>query len=88
MAREIQDFKELFINFLLENNCYSQFVTNLLEQKHLTIEEYVALNEKYHNIINLIFSAFNWSITPEKSTFWLIISSRWKESWKRLNSYL
>lgn len=32
--------RELFEQFLIDENCYSQFLTNLLEQHNCTLEEY------------------------------------------------
>lgn len=37
MDRQI---KELFEQFLIDENCYSQFLTNLLEQYNCTLKEY------------------------------------------------
>ena len=41
MERKI---KEIFEKFLIDSNCYSEFVTNLLEQKQLSLDEYLLQN--------------------------------------------
>lgn len=50
--------QNIFEKFLLENDCYSQFVTNLLEQKHLTIKEYIAKIKTCYDTKFLISKAF------------------------------
>lgn len=82
------DIEERFVDFLLENNCYSQFVTNLLEQKRLTIEEYIAKSSSHYDIYFLVSDAFNWSITSEKGEFWALMNNRWHAVCKRLKIYL
>lgn len=75
MAREIQDIKELFINFLLENDCFSQFCINLLEFRNISLEEYLNWNycEK-----ELIRWAFDWKRTSEGRIFWYKLNSKWQ----------
>lgn len=53
------DIKEVFEQFLIDNNCYSQFVTNLLEQKHLTIEEHVSKVKTHYDTRFMVFDAFS-----------------------------
>lgn len=39
-----QNINQLFEQFLINNNCYSEFITNLLEKKQLTLNEYFSQN--------------------------------------------
>lgn len=80
--------QDIFEKFLLENNCYSQFVTNLLEQKHLTIEEHISKTKTHYDTRFLVFDAFNWRYTPEKGEFWAIIHNEWEALCTRLKIYL
>lgn len=81
--------KELFEQFLINEDCYSQFLNNLLEQYKCSLEEYF----KYGPIIptdcafpkNLIDGAFWWGDTTEGLWYWDEISLKWKEI---LKSYL
>lgn len=67
--------QDRFEKFLLENNCYSQFVTNLLEQKNLTIPEFI---ESEPDPRLLVMHAFVWNRTPEGADFWLEIFHKWE----------
>ena len=76
MTQEIEIVKELFIEFLLDNNCYSQFVTNLLELRNISLEEYLNWNYCSGELINW---AFTWNRTKEKHQFWMNLNYKWRK---------
>ena len=49
--------KELFEKFLIDNNCYSQFVINLLESSNRTLDEYLDNHVSTHSyfLIDIAF---------------------------------
>lgn len=74
--------------FLFENNCFSQFCVNLLEQKHLTFEEYIEEHFNKYDYLkedsvyswNCFFlNAFTYNISPEGEDFWISIYHKWKK---------
>ena len=77
--------KEQLEEFLFENNCYSQFITNLLDQHHLTLDEYFESRLKEYRYKkdsiyswNCIFlDAFTYALTPEGETYWINIYYKW-----------
>lgn len=73
-----RDTEQIFIDFLLKENCYSQFVINLLEQKKLTIEEYISKMNTWYNIRFIVFDAFTWRYTAEEGEFWMDIDTKWQ----------
>lgn len=73
----MHEIKDLFVDFLLENNCYSQAQTNFMEQLHITIEEYV---ESFDNeYIELLNYSFSWIDSPEGYGYWNNIDDLWRE---------
>lgn len=76
VSKKTEIVKELFIEFLLENDCYSQFVTNLLELRNVSLEEYLNWNYYSGELMNW---AFTWSRTKEKHQFWMNLNYKWKE---------
>lgn len=75
---------ESFEEFLIENNCFSQFCINLLEQEHLTFKEYIEKHlkqcEEYNTRFDItdswnliLLDAFNFTTTSEGSTYWMKI---------------
>lgn len=65
------DWASKFEEFLIENNCYSEFVINLLEYQNMTLSEYVKSEESPYR---LIFSAFIWD-----KSIWAKLNSKWRE---------
>ena len=63
-----KNIKQIFTEFLLENNAYSQYVINLLESRKMSIKEFIDKlgAPKYykaeHEFINWSFA---WCSTPE-----------------------
>lgn len=69
--------KDLFIEFLLDNDCYSQAQINFLEQSQVTIEEYLEeFDDKYEEFLN---NGFTWTYTPEGWVYWNKIDDLWRE---------
>lgn len=78
-----QDILDLFEQFLIDNNCYSEFITNLLEQNNETFNEHVdrILKDTYYLIEReLVNYAFTWNLTEQKFWFW----NKLDEQWRRL----
>lgn len=86
--------REELEKFLFENNCFSQFCINLLEQKHLTFDEYVERyleeyrlsNNKTHIEVvrfwNLIFlKAFNYGRSLQGEKYWINIYYKWEKEY-------
>ena len=59
----------IFIRFLKDNNCYTQYQRNL--KKYLSI---VKKFDKLHYVI----AAFTWSETKEGIEFWNDIDMKWR----------
>ena len=70
------DIKDLFVEFLLENDCYSQAQNNFLEEMKVTVEEWA---ENYtgdpREILN---NGFWWNRTPEGYHYWDNIDELWR----------
>lgn len=87
------DIRDQFEQFLIENDCFSQFCTNLLEQKHLTFEEYVEKHiieyeHRYMEDIDrvnfwnwLLLDAFWYPLTSQGEEYWMSIYYRWKKNY-------
>ena len=79
--------------FLFENNCFSQFCINLLEQKHLTfneyiercLEEYCLFNKTRINVVRFwnitLLDAFNYYHSPQGEKYWMDIYYKWKKDY-------
>lgn len=79
MGKEIQ---ELFEQFLIDNNCYSQFITNLLEQKNKSFEEFInktlSIDANIEPEEELVNWAFGWTRTEQGYHFWSLLDARWR----------
>lgn len=63
MENIMHKIKDLFIDFLLENNCYSQAQTNFLGDMKVTVEEWVEnYTREPREILNY---GFYWFMSPE-----------------------
>ena len=69
-------FPELFEKFLLDNNIYSQFCSNILIEYSMLLYEYC----EYVYPAHYISDAFTWSNTEEGYYFW---KNRYKE-WHKI----
>ena len=89
MEKSIGEYLE---EFLIENNCFSQFCINLLEQAHRTFEEHVSYyNEFFDNTDWLTDKIFYWNISfsdafyfknaPEGEDFWINLYLKWKKDY-------
>lgn len=68
--------KKWFIDFLLENNCYSQAQTNFIEQMKVTVEEWLEnYNLEAEEILNC---GFWWNKSPEGYDYWNDIDELWR----------
>ena len=71
--------KQLFIQFLKDNNSYNKFVNNVINYKKVLYFEnyfnYITINGS----INLIGEAFHWESTKEGYWFWRKLSEKWKK---------
>ena len=79
-----QDIVQVFTKFLLDNNAYSQFVTNLLERENKTLDEYIDnlkvpyyCNNKEEELINY---AFAWGRTSEEFWYWSKLDYEWRKT--------
>lgn len=85
MERVMEEIKQLFINFLLDNNCYSQAQTNFLEEMKVTVEEWVEnYTREPREILNY---GFHWFMSPEGYGYWCDIDDLWREKLKEMNLY-
>lgn len=75
MEKNNKRILDKFEKFLIKNDCYSQFVTDLLEQKNLTIPELIELEPDSDQ---LIMHCFAWSRTPEGADYWLQLYYKWR----------
>lgn len=81
--------KELFEQFLIENDCYSQYLTNLWEDRRMTIDDFDKyLIKVYCGYDNFIISHCIWDATEEGHNFWERIHEEWLERYKMLKSSL
>ena len=65
---------EIFVEFLANNNCLSQFKYNFL----LYIKKKPFLKEHPSIYNNLISDSFIWKYTPEGYTFWMVLDNKWR----------
>lgn len=86
-----QDILDLFEDFLLENNAYSQYVTYIQEQNRLSISDLFSfLNKNYRETrykaaYSLIYGCVSFNKTIEGFEFWLDLHLKWN---KILHEYL
>lgn len=77
MARSMQEIKDLFVEFLLENNCYSQAQINFMEDMKVTVEEWI---ENYtRDPKELLNYGFYWFNSPEGWSYWNEIDIKWRK---------
>ena len=69
--------KQLFIQFLQDNNIYEQFINNLYYTSSL--EDFIDC-ATINNSARFITKAFNWGKTKEGSYFWVKVSIKWKKT--------
>lgn len=67
---------DLFEKFLLDNDCYSQFYSNVIGYLNITIEEYIRIFR--FDSSQLIHNAFWWEDSPEGFHYWNRLDSLWK----------
>lgn len=65
------DWMSKFEEFLIENNCYSEFVVRLLERSNRTLSEHIDIT--YYKEL-LIDCAFLWD-----ELYWSDLSIKWTE---------
>ena len=77
--------RNMFEKFLIDNNCYSQFIEGVeFYHKHTDLLEFIKdckakqQPTAYEYIHTLVGAGFSWSGTPEGINYWLDISTRWK----------
>lgn len=66
-----EDFKNLIITFLKENNILESFKNNLIEYKNINLNKYI--HDYYRNnysMNNFILGSFLWDATKEGMYFW------------------
>ena len=89
-----KDIRDQFERFLMENDCFSQFCINLLEQKHLTFEEYVEKHIETYGLPNnrhrndeihfwnfILLDAFWYCDTPQREEYWMRIYYKWEKKY-------
>jgi hypothetical protein len=69
--------KENFRNFLVLNDCYNEYCSNILAQKRSTFEEFTGKRVGFVGIIN---SSFSWSQTPQGQNFWSQLNDKWNRA--------
>jgi len=65
---------ENFKNFLIHYDAYDAFCKNIYNQNGQSWEDVVGPNKSLHNIID---NSIIWNHTPENTTFWGNLSSKW-----------
>lgn len=77
---------EEFEKFLVEEDCFSQFITNLQEQTHISFNEYPNYIERIFStaksvylVLGLVALAFYWSRTKEDYAYWRNIDTKWRK---------
>lgn len=70
-----QTLIEQFEQFLLDNNIYSQFCSNILTKYKTLLTEYC----KNIHPFNYIMDAFIWSYTKEGYDFWYEFNRKWRK---------
>ena len=73
---------EIFIEFLANNGCLSQFKYNFL----LYIKKKSFLKEHPSIYGNLISTSFIWKDTPEGHTFWMTLDNKWREYYQTIGN--
>ena len=73
---------EIFIEFLANNNCLSQFKYNFL----LYIKKKPFLKEHPGIYSNIISDSFIWKYTPENHTFWMALHNKWREYYQTIGN--
>lgn len=67
-----------FIKFLKKNRAYSKFKKNLKnineDEKTRNIDTYLSITTPY----NYLWSAFDWSKTPEGTGYWVNLKDQWE----------
>lgn len=85
-----EEILELFENFLVENNAYSQYITYIHEECHITLTDLFDFCKRYYSyaeeslpyaFVHIIY--FN--RTKEGFEFWLNLHLKWN---KTFNQYL
>lgn len=80
--------KELFEQFLIDNDCYSQYMINLWKDRGMTFDDFDKyLTKTYGGHENFIISHCLWDETEEGFYFWEIIHKKWLERYKILKSF-
>lgn len=94
MARKIkrneslqQEILELFENFLVENNAYSQYTTYIQEENHITFSELFDYCSKFgpYKLIPFYFIYFLaiFSYNKDGFEFWLDLHLKWNKIYKQ-----
>lgn len=73
---------EIFIEFLANNGCLSQFKSNFL----LYIKKRPFLKEHPGIYSNIISDSFIWKYTPENHTFWMTLHNKWREYYQTIGN--
>lgn len=74
-----------FIYFLLYNNIFNDFITNLEKQKNIKL---LSLWIKHTSNIYYITEAFNWFETKQGYSFWYSVNKQWISIFKHRKSNL
>ena len=73
------NFKELFIQFLKNNNLYDRFNEIYTKEQHLMSLDYAL--DKYNNVYaTQMISLITWSSTQEGFDFWKKIHYKWRNT--------
>lgn len=77
---------EEFEKFLIEEDAFSQFCTNIQEQAHISFNEYPNYLERvyklynYYDLVPLLTSIpFTWCNTNQGYDYWAKIHKKWEE---------
>ena len=69
--------KDKFISFLKENDCFDEFEKYLKEDGfHESTESYIESGDATK--IDLVSSAFYWSVTEQGHEYWSNMSKKWQ----------
>lgn len=89
-ANLLKEFEE----FLIEENAFSQFCINLLEQRRITFGEYNDYIDKQIDIFDpdkylkdlLVSIGFQWILSNEGYDYWAELSKKWARKFKNSSS--
>jgi len=71
-----QTMKKLFIQFLMMQNAFHNYIKNVEEQNGITWETY--FDKKYTEPNKVLQFSFCWDDSPERAEYWVYLDLLWQ----------